>query len=144
MKPLMQEKLRGCVASALILTLLGLGGIDAALCRGSDGHFGIDTRVSSCCRSSVTAEVGSTGSVDWNQTPMDLLNSATGDDSSCEHTPLIQATPAPSRGGLVAVCTSQPVNILCSVVASNPTHDTDPMCCSDWILCRLRSTTLLI
>jgi hypothetical protein len=140
----MRRELRACVASALILTLLGLGGIDAALCRGSDGHFGFDTRVSSCCPSPVPPEVHSSDSVDWNQASMDLLIPGMDGGSNCEHIPLIQATPAAYHDGLVAACDGEPVSILCSSVASEPTNDADPVFCSDWILCRLRSTTLLI
>ena len=57
---LMRRIPRGCVAIALILALLGLGAIDATVCRGVDGHQEIETRLNSCCRTATAVSCADT------------------------------------------------------------------------------------
>ncbi len=63
MTQLTRRKPRICVTLLLILSLLGLGVADAAICWGADGHLSLETRFNSCCRSEVL-EVASTAPCD--------------------------------------------------------------------------------
>ena len=100
MKPLARKRPRACVAILLILSVLGLGGFDVAICRGVDGHLGIETRVGSCC-CSVSEALSSLGPAGLHSTAPALGPAE--DAPSCEHTPIIHSTPAAHANPLAGV-----------------------------------------
>ena len=128
------------MALVLILTLLGLGAVDAAVCRGADGHLGFDTRVSSCCRSAAP-EVPLTDLVDRIQTTS--LDPANG-GSTCQDTPLIQGSPTAHVDHLAAGGLGPAITVPYPITVSPTNRGTPLSFCSGSILCRLRSTILLI
>lgn len=130
---------RTCVTLFLVLSLLGLGGLDAAICWGADGHLDLETRLSSCCRSGAP-EAPSTSPVDADeQTTLDSPR----EGGACDDTPLIQGTPVARPDHGAAVCLVP--------VAYDPPSLANPIPCEaahpavkGSSLRRLRSTTLLI
>jgi hypothetical protein len=140
MKPLTRKEPRACVALVLILTLLGLGALDTVICRGSDGHIGIDTRISSCCSSGV-ARVSSADSDDQVHTSsMDHSNG----NAACTDTPLVQGTPAVHHHNPAAGCLASPITVSYPALVSPIHRGPATLICSGSILSHLRSTTLLI
>jgi len=138
-----RKELRRCVASILILTVLVLGGLDAALCLGPDGHLGIETRVGCCCSSSAIPESPSCNLVGWDQEAIDLPNSATG-EPCCENMPLVQGPPASHSVGPALVWIGESIVFPNPVSVSTAPGRMTQASYTKSILSRLRSTTLLI
>lgn len=132
-----------CVGWVLILALLSLGGLDAAVCRGVDGHLGIETRVGSCCSSSALLTV-STGGLDvLALTAIDVLRTGT-DGETCEDITLLQGGPVSKPTGHPVVWLGESVTVPTLISVSTTPSRVSAAPCTDWILCRLRSTNLLI
>lgn len=140
MKQLARRTPRTCVTLSLILSLLGLGAADAAICWGSDGHFALETRFDSCCRSA-TPEVPSTASVELNE-PTALDPAISG--AACEDAPLIQGAPLARTHDIVAGYLGQSTPVLYPIDVSPSPRGAASAPGAGSSLCRLRSTTLLI
>jgi hypothetical protein len=148
MRTLNRHRSRAGVALILILGLLGMGTLDAEVCRGEDGHLGIDTRLGSCCDATVQqagvvdccASISAGDALDLSGAP----SLASNPESVCVDTPWVHGTPTTHAGGLAAGCPS------CDLPAVF-FRSTDPsiprlaaLSGSGSILSCLRTTTLLI
>jgi len=137
---LMRKIPRACVAFTLILALLGLGAIDATVCRGADGHQEIETRLNSSCHTATAVSAPADGA--------ELLHLAAAqpadEGESCQDTPLIERALTAHGYLLPVACLVQFVTIsyptVTGLAASAPHATADP----GSLLSRLRSTTLLI
>jgi hypothetical protein len=137
MKLLMRKTPRACMALTLILSLLGLGALEPSICRGSDGHSGLKTRLSACCWSGARGDLAARDSDRGRTTALDPV----GGVSSCEDTPLVQRALTLTAQGPPVGCLG-PLLPLPGTVAASPAGA--PLFCPGSILGRLRSTTLLI
>jgi len=140
MMPLMRKPPRTCVTLTLILGLLGLGALDASICRGSDGHSGLKTRLSTCCGSGTGGGLAA-GVVDRGQT---VAMDPAGGVSSCEDTPLVQRALSVTARDLPLACLGPPLPFPAPIAAAPTAPAAARRFCPGSILDRLRSTTLLI
>jgi hypothetical protein len=129
-----------CVTLLLVLSLLGLGAADAAICWGADGHLSLETRFNSCCRGEAP-DVPPTAAPDLNgPTAMD----AAIDGAACEDTPLIQGAPAARTHDVEAGYLGQSTTVSYAVHPELAPRGADPAFGAGSSLRRLRTTTLLI
>jgi len=138
MTSLIRNKHRAFLSLVLTMNLLGLIALDAEICRGADGHLGVDSRAGSCCES----ESPDLALVDLlGRNPVIAQDYAVG-GSDCEDAPLLQGalTSVPDvlfAGNLAALVDfADPVELSSSHLQIAPSYSSN--------LSRLRSISLQI
>jgi hypothetical protein len=140
MKLRRRNRHRASVASLLVLALLGLGALDATICRGVDGHFNIDTHVNSCCGLTIPVSPSTEGPDRDPSTGWDV----SGGSPTCSDTPLIHGTLTAHRDDLAAGGFGCSITIYRPTLVASTVREIAPSFCSESFLCRLRSTALRI
>lgn len=127
------------VSLVLLLSLLGLSTSDAAVCWGTDGHVGLETRFNSCCHEEMP---GGSPAASTGFSELAGADRACG-DGGCEDLPVMQGTPAarpdqaPPASLTAATIVPPPLAAPILRVSAHP-----PVAATH--LERLRTTTLLI
>jgi hypothetical protein len=131
---------RVCVTLLLVLSLLGLGAADAAICWGADGHFALETRFDSCCRSEAPEALSAAPVVAAGPTALDPASAG----AACEDTPLILGAPLARAHDVSADYLGQSTTVLYSIDASPAHRGAAQLFDAGSSLVRIRTVTLLI